>query len=216
MICASAISLLLPSKKAPRCLSSPPSCAPRSSKPSSGPRGGATPRHSAMRAPGAAVMMRAQPAAQVREFREQATRRIERTAHRLRRSGAVDAWFRECDAAVREVSAGVNGPLLEQLCSESGHTDQGAPALFREATRRGLARAARPWSARLLRRGPRLWASCRARESAKQWSSRSAYLSNSCWKRRARAIAPSARGREETSMPRSCTRWPWRMRYLGA
>ena len=67
--------------------------------------------------------------------REEAICRIEALGHDLLRTGACDNWFNGCDAGVKRVAAGVNGPLMELLVKETGHCDAQCPLIFKHGTR---------------------------------------------------------------------------------
>ena len=59
-------------------------------------------------------------------------RTIEHRAHALWSSGAVERWFQGADPRVRQVSARVNGPLLEELAETVEHADAACVDLFRD------------------------------------------------------------------------------------
>ena len=65
------------------------------------------------------------------EDREETMQCIERHAQKLWASGEVDRWFLGCDAGVRRVSRGVNGPLLDDLVEAADHCDHACPDMFR-------------------------------------------------------------------------------------
>ena len=50
---------------------------------------------------------------------------------RLRSSGACEAWLAGADVRTRDVAAGVNGPLFEQLLQKMGICDTSCVEAFR-------------------------------------------------------------------------------------